>query len=354
MSLTPRLDRLEKNYIINSDMRIAQRGTSFVSPVDGVYTLDRYQYGKIGAMTHTVSQDADVPTVAQAGYLFQNSLRLNLTAADTSIAVSDFTSFRQKVEGYNWASLAQKDFTLSFWVKATLTGTYCVSFRNSGNDRSYVAEYTINAINTWEKKTINVPASPATGTWNYTNGVGLAVDFTLAAGTNLQTTAGSWQTGNFIATSNQVNGVNTGATDFRLTGVMLCEGTLDDPEFTTFGKDFESELRACQRYCEVFGAFGTASGRPLGIGSVVAANNNQFVIAFSVKKRANAVVTVSDPTHLQIGNATNNSGGTAFADSGSGVDCARFGVTATSSATNAATILTFNNNAGRIYCIAEL
>ncbi len=260
MSLTPRLDKLDRNRIINADMRISQRNTSFASVANGQYTLDRYVYYKVGAMVHTISRDTDAPSVAQAGYLFQNSLRMNLTTPDTAIAVGDVCAITQKIEGYNWAPLAQKAFTLSFWVKATLTGTYCVAFQNSTNDRSYVAEYTINATNTWEKKTINVAASPASGTWNYDNGNGLEVNWTIAAGSNYQQTPGTWQAnaGAKYATSNQVNGTNTGATDFRLTGIMLVGGTVADPGFGTFADGFEDELTACKRYAHSSYALGTA------------------------------------------------------------------------------------------------
>lgn len=237
------------NYIINGDMFIAQRRTTFAAISHGAFCVDRFFVSKVGAMVHTASQDTDVPTLAQAGYLFQKSLRLNLTTPDTSIAAGDVMEHIQRVEGFNWNNLAQKPFTLSFWVKATLTGIYCVSFRNSIADRSYVAEYTINTTNTWEYKTITVPPSPSAGTWDYINGTGLQVGWTLAAGSTFQTTAGSWQTGNFNATANQVNGVNTGATDFRLTGVMLNRGVVAAP-FKLFAEGYDGELAACQRYFE--------------------------------------------------------------------------------------------------------
>lgn len=220
-SLTPRIDRLQKNYLINGDMRIAQRGTSFTSIASGAYSLDRFVYGKTGAMVHNITQDTDVPTKAQAGYLFQNSLRMTLTTPDTAIAAGDFTVLVQKVEGYNWANLAQKECTLSFWVKATLAGVYSVGLRNSGADQCYVATYTINAANTWEKKVINIAASPSVGTWNYANGTGLEINWVLAAGTTYQTnTLNAWQSGLSVAGTSQVNGVNTGATgQIQVTGV---------------------------------------------------------------------------------------------------------------------------------------
>lgn len=260
MSLTPRADKNQQNWIINGHMQISQRNTSFVAIANGAYCLDRYIYYKNGAMVHTVTQDTDVPTLAQAGYLFQNSLRMNLTTPDTAIAAADVAAISQKIEGYNFVNFAQKDFTLSFWVKATLPGIYCVAFQNSTNDRSYVAEYTINLANTWEQKTIAVAATPTGGTWNYTNGIGLEVNFTVAAGSNYQQTAGSWQAnaGAKYATANQVNGVNTGATDFRITGVAVYEGTIASPSFSTFGRTFQDELAACQRYAHSSYVLGTA------------------------------------------------------------------------------------------------
>lgn len=281
-----------KNYIINGDMRIAQRGTSFPAIADGTYSLDRWNYGKAGAMVHTISQDTDVPTVAQAGVLFQNSLRLNLTTPDTAIAAGEAVGIQQLIEGFNWADLAQKTFTLSFWVKATLPGIYCVSLRNTGLDRSYIAEYTINTTNTWEYKSITVSPSPSAGTWNYTNGLGVRVQWTLAAGSSFQTSANAWQTGSFTATANQVNGVNTGATDFRITGVMLNLGANAAP-FRLFGNDIEGELAACQRYYEKSYDLATAPGTNMGGGVTSGmvgwgvSNITYMFIPYKVRKRVN-------------------------------------------------------------------
>src|SRR5690606_38063876 len=144
----------------------------------------------------------------------------------------------------------------------------CIAARNGAQDMSYVKEYTINSADTWEQKTITFEASPAAGTWNYSNGTGIHITWALAIGATFQTTAGSWQAGNFLATANQVNGVNTGATDFRLTGICLYEGTLDTPKFSMFGGDFIGEIAACQRYYEKTYSMTTAPGTITDIGAV--------------------------------------------------------------------------------------
>jgi hypothetical protein len=279
----------KQNLIINGAMEISQRfGTNSITSIaSSTYMTDRFQYVKSGAMVHNAQQIVSAPTEAQSGVKLTNSLNLAITTPDTSIAAGDLCIIQQKIEGYNFEQIARvKTFTLSFWVLSTFTGTYCVAFQNSGGDRSYVAEYTINSAGTWEYKTITVNSpTPSAGTWNYTNGIGLNVIWTLAAGSTYQTTSNSWQTGNFIATSNQINGVNTGANDFRLTGVMLNEGSSAQP-FRLFGNGIEQEVAACQRYYEKSYNLETAPGQELFRAHTV---NHYQPISFRVFKRSNGL-----------------------------------------------------------------
>jgi hypothetical protein len=173
----------------------------------------------------------------------------------------------QRIEGFVWRRYAQRNLTLSFWVKATKTGIHCVSLQNSGADRSFVAEYTINTTNTWEKKTISIPASPSAGTWDYTTGIGANLRFCLMCGSNFHTTAGSWQTGNFFCTANQVNACDDTANDFRLAAVQLEAGSTE----TAFEDvPYDIELNRCRRYFQRVG--GDAAVDYLGAGFVVTAS----------------------------------------------------------------------------------
>jgi hypothetical protein len=237
-----------RNAIINGDMRIAQRGTSFAAAGSNVYTLDRWNYIKTGTTcVHTVTQDSDAPNNQ-----FQYSLKLDCTTADAAVAAGDLCIMRQRVEGYNFRKFVGQTATLSFWVKAGKTGTMCVSFSNNGPDRSYVSEVVINSANTWEKKSVTLTFDYSGGTWNYTNGLGLEVRFALICGSTFQTTADAWQTGNYSGTSSQTNFVdNTDATcDVWITGVQLELGdTATDFEFV----DQHSQLLQCYRYyCNSF------------------------------------------------------------------------------------------------------
>lgn len=234
-----------KNAFINGDFNIWQRGTSFTSIADATYFADRWKYLKGTTAVHTVSRSTDVPTVAQAGRGFNYSTLVDCATPASSIGSSERIGILQIIEGYNWLPLAQKEITLSFWVKATKTGIYCVSLQNSASDKTIVKEYTISASNAWEYKTITFPASPSAGTWDYANGTGLQVIFVLAAGSAFQGAADSWSSSNLISTSNQVNGVDSAANDFRLCGAQLEAGSVATP---FEHRSFQEELKLCERY----------------------------------------------------------------------------------------------------------
>ncbi len=283
-----------RNKIINGDMRIAQRGTSFAA-ANG-YTLDRFSWGSAGTMVCTVTQSTDVPNNT-----FQNSLKIDVTTADTSIAAGDYAHIVQKIEGYNVRDLIGQTFTLSFWVKSPKTGTHCISFRNSAVDRTYVLEYTVSIANTWEYKTVTVNGGLITaGTWDWTNGTGIILAFILATGSTYQTTAGSWQTGNFLGTSNQVNIMDNTANDFFLTGVQLEIGSVATPfERRPYG----TELALCQRYYELISA---SNATPLGtgVGQCTSGTTAYFQVGSFVPKRNTPVATLSSATSFIVINAT--------------------------------------------------
>jgi hypothetical protein len=300
-----------RNKIINGKMDISERGGSFPAIAANAYFLDRWAIG-IGGSTSavlTASQQTDAPTNNE----FLQSLRLAVTTADTSIASTEFVSIRQRVEGYNVRDLIGRTFTLSFWVRSSKTGIHCVSLQNSGVDRSYVAEYTITTANTWEQKTITVSGGLITaGTWNWTAGIGLAVEWALAAGTSFHTTAGAWQTGNFRATANQVNCLDSTSNIFAITGIQLEVGSVATPfEHRPFG----AELALCQRYYVRY----ATNNMVLGNGHLNSATQYDVVGTFPVTMRAAPTATALNIGSIQVklpgGSAQSITNVTAFISS---------------------------------------
>ena len=285
-----------KNAIINGDFNIWQRGISFASVANSNYTADRWEYSKTGAMVHTITRSTDTPTVAQAGKVFNYSLKIACTTPDASIAASDIAYISQKIEGFNFLPLAQKTNTYGFWVKAVKIGTYCIAYGNEV-DKSYVAEFTINASNTWEYKTITIAASPSAGTWDYTNGLGLKAYFVLAAGSSFQTTKDAWQNGVFVSTSNQVNACDSTSNDFYLCGVQLESGSVATP---FENRTIQEELALCQRYFETtYDQVAAGTITLVGRYTAVVSDNGAIIIPFKVPKRVAPSCSIySDATGL--------------------------------------------------------
>ena len=234
-----------KNRIINGAMVIDQRnaGASVTPTSDSTYTLDRWVTRNAGgAGRFSVIQSA----TSAANFPTSTLLSVTVTSAPSG---TELYGIRQIIEGYNiadfgWGTANAQSVTVSFRVRSSLTGTYCVSMRNSAADRSYVAEFTINAANTFETKTVTI-AGATDGTWLSTNGAGLLFEICLGSGATREGTAGSWQSSNIVATSSQVDWINTASATFYITGVQLEVGsTATSFEYRPFG----TELALCQRY----------------------------------------------------------------------------------------------------------
>jgi len=279
-----------RNKIINGDMRIDQRnaGASVTPTVDNIYTLDRWTARNFGGSGRfSVQQStASVP----AG--FSHAAVLTVTTADAT-NTSTYT-LCQRIEGFNTSDLGlgsttANNISISFWVRSSITGTYCVSVRNDDADRSYVSQYTISAANTWEYKSITLP-TVATGTWGVTNGSGLLVDFTLGSNSGRETTAGAWQSGNFISTSNQTEWIATNGATFYITGVQLEAGSVATPfERRSFG----DELLKCQRYYSKSYSYQDAPGTNT-------ADSLQGLRNWDTSSRSDVPANVRFPTEMRV------------------------------------------------------
>ena len=250
-----------RNLIINGDMSIAQRGTSFTGVTTSAYHLDRFSTYVSNDGALTVSQSTDAPNG------FSNSYKLEVTTADTSIGSNQYAQVGHKIEAQNlqhlsYGTSSAKTVTLSFWVKSNKTGTYCICYSKDDTTRyDYVSEYIVNLANTWEKKVITiVPDSniqASSGAITNDNGTGIFLKFILSAGSGRQGTNNTWNsTVPADATSNQVNWLDSTSNDFYFTGVQLEVGTsASDFEFLPH----DVNLQRCQRYCYAWGNYGAGN-----------------------------------------------------------------------------------------------
>lgn len=346
------------NIIIGGDFGTNpwQRGTTFTSIVSGDFAADRFSQTNNTTAVYDILKTADAPTASEAGVYTSSCFNLDVTTADGSIAAGEISTVRYKVEGYDIAKAGfgqsgTRYVTLSFWHKHTVTGTYCVAFRNGANDRSYIAEYTQSTTDTWEKATITL-AVDTTGTWLYTNGNGLELQFSVACGSTFQTTANTWTAGNYLATSNQVNGLSSTSNFFKLALVKLELGQVATP-FPV--EDRATVMAKCQRYfCKSFGVDSTPAdgltGNRLAFSCQVANANGSNSMAYDVRfpqpMRASPTITFYnmrgagtsgqwDNGAASLANATTDNvsaNGGLFYDSGATMAAGRWYIQYTSSA----------------------
>lgn len=231
-----------RNKIINGAMVIAQRGTAAIT-ASGADQFPVDRWGAVNSVgTVTVQQSSTAP----AG--FSNSVVATVTATG-SYSTSGYTALFQRIEGYNVADCAfgtasAKQMTLSFWVRASVTGNYSVSFGNNAGNRWLYRNFTVNAANTWEYKTVQF-VGDTSGTWTTDNTTGLSVSFQLGRGTSTDGTENTWSSSVIISSAGNVDfAANSGAT-FYLTGVQLEQNYQPTPfEQRPYGV----ELALCQRY----------------------------------------------------------------------------------------------------------
>lgn len=238
-----------KNVMINGDFRIWQRGPSPTDVGNGEWTADRIQM-LANAGKFDVSADTDHPFFPAGGSPSSNGLCMltQVSTTDATIAAGDTYGFQTKIEGYDYQQLHQKECTLSFWVKSNTTGTYYVSFTPGVVQPppwSYVADYTIDVADTWEKKTITF--TPGTvGDWVFNNGEGLRIRWDLISGSTFRTASlNQWVSGNFRSGTTVDNFMDSASNTFRITNIQLEAG----PEATEFeSRTFNEELNLCRRY----------------------------------------------------------------------------------------------------------
>jgi len=236
-----------RNRIINGDMRIDQRnaGASVTLTNSVGYVVDRFRSVALGtSLGFSTARSTTAPTG------FVNSLLATVTTAKNPSS-TDQARVNQYIEGFNvsdfgWGTVSAVSITLSFWVRSSVIGTYCVAFLNADSaTRSYVGTYTINSSNTWEYKTITAPGDTS-GTWTTGNSVGLGVSFSLGCGTSFNAAAsGTWYGAEYQQTAAQTLWINNAGATFYITGVQLEVGTAATPfERRQYGQ----ELALCQRY----------------------------------------------------------------------------------------------------------
>lgn len=278
-----------RNILINGSGQVYQRGSGSIVGSGTVFGVDRFRFStaNMDNIAGTFTQDSDSPDG------FGNSMKATITTAESVIAADEYAYIAQFVEAQNLQQLAYgtsaaKQLTLSFWVKSSITGTFAVGLYKPDNTAQiHNLTYTINSASTWEYKTLTFAANTLSGgAIDDNNGVGLYVNWHLAAGSNFKG-GGSTSGWSSYASNKWADGQATDAVitttnaTFQLTGCQLEVGDTATP---FEHRSYADELLRCQRYCLVFG--GDTIYDRVGHGHCTTTTGANLIVQFPVKMRA--------------------------------------------------------------------
>ncbi len=305
------------NMVVNGAMTISQRGAGpFTNASGGYQTVDRFQLSGTMGGSFTLEQVSDAPSGSGFDKSFKALAPTGFSSPTAAASAKIATSIEaQNLQHLMYGSSNAVTVTVSFWVKATVTGTYIFELYGDDSNRTISTAYTISTSNTWEKKIITIDGD-VSGTINNDNGSGLTAQWWIGAGSNF--TSGTLQTawGSYTAANRavgQVNGVASNNDAFYLTGVCLNVGdsAIDFPHEESYG----DTLAKCQRY--FFKPTNLAASNRYGIwqGRVVSGSNYNSTFYLPVPMRASPTYIAGigsdasfDSTTITVSNLSNQSG----------------------------------------------
>ena len=315
--------------IINGDMAVAQRGTSFTSQTGVAYHLDRYEISayNVGDGVYRVDQSTDVPS----GQGFVNSNKVSCTTADTSQDANNQMYFQTQLEGtatslLNYFVASPDTVTIAFWVRSNRTGTHSLALKLSDNGsvenntatRIYHKLYTISSANTWEKIVCAITLDSSTSETKVTGtGFAVAVQFWLGAGSNRDgVTADQWaDNGNNTATSDNLDLLGSTSNDWYITGLQMEVGSFDSTTIPPFQHEsFANNLLRCKRYYQQSYASGTTAGTVTNDGAYMiyqpaTGNSFRFNLIYEIAMRAIPTKVFYVPSTGTVGKAGYEGGG---------------------------------------------
>ena len=242
-----------RNFVINGDMRINQKGSSFTATGDE-YTLDRFRH------SHGSSFNFDTTTTQESSGPdgFGNSLKITpdsvVTPSGGENGIIEHYIEGQNVQGLAFGTSSAKSVTVSFYAKSAATNandqyTVWLQFYNSAGNR-FIQNKAFTVTASWQRFSFTFTGNTSENIRN-TNDIGLRLGLILASGPDDITSAKtSWEDSNFWrAVTGQSNFMDNTSNEFHLTGVQVEAGDYSTPfEHRTYADD----LKHCKRYYQQY------------------------------------------------------------------------------------------------------
>lgn len=264
-----------KNYLINGNFDIWQRGITLSASVAGRYLADRWLTQAAGSTCAPAQQ----PFLVGQATVPNEPTYYHRTVVASVAGAGNYVFQCQKIESVR--SLAGKTATLSFWARADAPKNMAVEFQQAfgtGGGPSAgvggIGVTTIPLTATFQKFTLTVNLPSLSGITLGTNGDDcLILNFWFDAGTNF---------------NSRTNNLGQQSGTFDIAQVQLEEGSLA----TQFKhRPIGEELSLCKRYFEIIKA-DTGALINIVTGMAYDTSNAQGPLAFNAIKRAIPAVLI--------------------------------------------------------------
>jgi len=278
-----------RNMIINGGMNVFQRSTSVtgLGASSGYFSADRFKIFSNTSGRVTMSQSSDTPNG------FGNSLKIDVTTADTSIASDELFILSYGMEGQD-AQMIKKgtseaeSLTMSFYAKANASANYVVEMYDYDNTRNNTQAFTVT--DSWQRFSFTF-APDTTGALDDDNALSFyPIQIWLHGGSNYTSGTFASNTWGSVTNANRYAGSRTSIFDstdreFYVTGVQVEVGSQATPfEHSSFGE----ELALCYRYYEQWDLF---SGENIWVGTAIGGNPS-CIMQYLGKKRTAPTITI--------------------------------------------------------------
>lgn len=223
-----------------------------------------------------------------------NYLRASVTTNDASMAVGDTYIIGTRIEGLDVADLLlgspdARAFSVGFWFRSSITGTFSGSVINVAGTRSYLFQWTYSAANVWQYVRVDNIPGETTGAWPANNTHSMSIRFSLGAGTNFSSaTVGSWLAADARKVTGTTDIIGTNGATYDIALLQVEAGTACTPfEWVPY----QAGLARVQRYYWEIGRTG-AIANPL-VGFQVSTNIIDFLVACPVPMRSAPTINSS-------------------------------------------------------------
>lgn len=255
-----------RNRVTNSQKWINQLGQASYTTTN-IWCNDRTYIFSSGAGVLTLTPSSSFAGGAPPG--LRNYNRVTVTTPDTSLAAADRHIIVEYIDwlnlldlGWGGSSTTAKQLAFRIWVRCSAAGVMACGLLAPSGVITYLFRLTINQANTWEEKTLIIPADP-TNNW-YTGTVWQLI-LDMGSGSNFSGTENTFAAGNRNTFAGATNFMATNGLTFDYTGLFMTptEGGVMPP--FDCQDNYYADLEQCRRYRQPLNHYLANSNNRIGV-----------------------------------------------------------------------------------------